>query len=103
MVIWWKHVTMRAYVDFIAEALGVEQAGHQPMIFSERVRSRMFGAMYLHRPIPGIHHEDDPPDFTLDITKYGTREGYARNVYGDPTADCSWDVIEEGETPAWDL
>lgn len=73
------------------------------MIFSERVRSRMFGAMYLHRPIPGIHREDDPPDFTLNIRKLGTREGYARNVYGDPTADCSWDVIEKGETPAWDL
>lgn len=82
-------------------ALAVEQAGNVPHIISKGEKSPMFGAMYLHEPLPGVNGHD--PDFEIDIIKSGSREGYAYNVYGDAQAPCSWDVISEGYTPAWDL
>jgi hypothetical protein len=37
------------------------------------------------------------------VSKTGTREGYAENVYGDPLAPVSWDRFDVGETPGWSL
>lgn len=82
-------------------ALAVELEGHKPYIISKGEKSPMFGAMYLHRAIPKITNEE--PDFHITIDKIGTRQGYARNVYGDPNAPVSWDVIADGEHPAWNL
>lgn len=83
-------------------ALAAEQSGLKPVIFSEGQKSEMFGAMYLHRAIPGL---SDPvtPDFDINIIKNGTSEGYAYNVYGSQTHSCSWDSIGESIAPAWDL
>lgn len=83
-------------------ALAVEQSGHTPVIFAEGIKSEMFGAMYLHRAIPGL---SDPivPDFEIDIIKSGSKEGYAYNVYGRKEASCSWDFIGEAPAYAWDL
>lgn len=83
-------------------ALAVEQAGHEPVIYARGEKSEMFGAMYLHRAIPGLGHSEIP-DFEIDIIKTGNREGYAYNVYGDREAPCSWDQFSAGSTPAWDL
>lgn len=79
----------------------VEEAGHTPFIYSLRIKSEMFGAMYLHRSIPGLTVPEDW--FTIDVIKTGTREGYAYNVYGDKDHDCSWDHIKSGTNDAWDL
>jgi len=75
--------------------------GHDVKILSRRVRSEMFGAMYLHEPIPGISPAE--PEMEIYVTKTGTREGYAENVYGDPSAEVSWDRFDTGPTPGWDL
>lgn len=84
-------------------ALAVEQAGGDPIIFSKGEKSPMFGAMYLHRPIPAVTNDIMMPDFEIDVIKSGTREGYAYNVYGSKRAPCSWDDIPQGLTSAWDL
>src|SRR4051812_13279456 len=83
-------------------ALAVKHAGQDPIIFAKGEKSAMFGAMYLHRAIPGIH-EQDHPDFDIDVMKVGSKEGYAYNVYGDRDAPCSWEQFESGYTPGWDL
>lgn len=84
-------------------ALACEQNGQEPVIFSKGDKSPMFGAMYLHEPIPGLTGDILEPDSTISVIKQGTREGYAENVYGDPNAPCSWDSIPGGDTPAWNL
>jgi hypothetical protein len=59
--------------------------------------------MYLHRPIPDITTKITSPEFVVDVIKVGRREGYAKLVYGNPEAPCSWDDIQAGDHPAWNL
>lgn len=68
-------------------------------IFSIKQKSPIFGAQFLHEPIPGMTAE--PAQIVFH--KVGTREGYATKVYGDPTAPCSWDEYEDGIRPGWSL
>lgn len=82
-------------------ALAAKQTGNEPIIFSKKIKSPMFGAMYLHEAIPGLTNPE--PDFELDVIKVGSQEGYAYNVYGDREAPCSWEHIPSGSTPAWNL
>lgn len=81
-------------------AHAAEQMGADVAIFSKKVRSEMFGAMYLHEPIPGIHPGEA---MEIQVVKFGTREGYASNVYGDPNAPVSWDKFDSGPTRGWSL
>jgi hypothetical protein len=82
-------------------AHAVVRAGHTPHIYSKKVKSKMFGAMYLHRSLPDITSEE--ADFIMSIMKAGTAGEYAEKVYGDPEAPVSWDKFEAGYSPAWDL
>ena len=82
-------------------AHAAERAGNEVTIYSEGNRSQIFGAQYLHRYIPDVTSED--PDMTIDIAKVGTKEGYAKLVYGDRNAPVSWEHFEPGTIPAWDL
>lgn len=82
-------------------ALATEQAGHEPVIYSYKIKSTMPGAQFLHKPIPGVTPER--PDATVLFTKVGTREGYARKVYGRPTAPCSWDQFPAGLYGVWSM
>ena len=75
--------------------------GHNVAIFSRKRLSPMFGAMYLHAPIPGI--SPNSPEMYIEVFKNGTREGYAEKVYNDPAAPVSWDKFVCGKTPGWDL
>lgn len=83
-------------------ALAVEHAGHTPTILTNNPTNdfRTYGAMYMHEPLPEIHGE---PDFNIKIIKKGSRDQYARLVYGDPNAEVSWDKFDNGFMPAWDL
>jgi hypothetical protein len=63
--------------------------------------SVMTGAMYLHSPIPQLTGRK--PDAEIVISKWGTKEGYARKVYGDESHPVSWDHFEEGIFPMWSL
>ncbi len=72
------------------------------VIYSRPIKSKLYGAMYLHRPIPGVTKTNDP-DFNIMIIKQGCREGYAENVYGNPEHPVSWDQFDAGVIPAWSL
>lgn len=71
-------------------------------IYSVKRKSVISGAQYVHNPIPGIHSEQ-APDGQIAYAKTGTREGYARKVYGNPDAPVSWDIFPEGLYAAWSM
>jgi hypothetical protein len=77
------------------------ESGREPIIYSPKVKSTIFGAMFLHRSIPGI--TPDEPELNIRIRKIGSKEGYARKVYGSPYHPVSWDKFESGGLPAWSL
>lgn len=82
-------------------ALATQQAGYDPHIFSIKQKSLMPGAIFLHERIPGLM--PTLPDTQIMFSKVGTKQGYARKVYGDENAPCSWDDFPEGLVPAWNL
>jgi len=53
-------------------------AGMKPVIISKRRKSEMFGAQYLHRPIPYVSQGGFEVEYRLE----GTPEEYAVKVYG---------------------
>lgn len=79
-----------------------EQLGMEIRIWSRKQRSFIAGAQYLHEPVLGIQRMSGP-DALLRVEKKGTREGYARKVYGDPLAPVSWDQYQHSKYPAWNL
>lgn len=78
-------------------------AGSDVSILSEKKKSDIGGAQYLHLPIPEVSDEDDPEGL-IKIEKWGTERGYALKVYGNPNARTSWGNYNDGEMRgAWDL
>lgn len=73
--------------------------GADVKIFAPGQKSIISGAQYLHDEIPGL----DVPPMELDYRKFGTQEGYASKVYGDPKAPCSWSEFGAGKTLAYPL
>lgn len=57
------------------------QMGAEVRVFSKKRKSQMYGAQYLHGPIPGI--TDKEPDGPVKVKLLGTPDGYRRRVYGD--------------------
>lgn len=82
-------------------AHAADRAGWTPHIFSQKQKSSMAGAMYVHNEIPGLTMSDDQD--IVHFTKIGTKEGYATKVYGSPKARCSWDKFPEGSLPCWSM
>lgn len=80
-------------------AHAVEQLGAEADIVSVKTKSVFQGAQYLHVPISGLTGD---PDGVIHTYKSGSKAGYAKKVYGDPRADCSWD-LQPDEREAWDL
>lgn len=74
---------------------------HNPIIYSKKVRSEFGGAQYLHEPIAGITEHD--PDMMIRFIKIGSKEGYARKVYGSSGVDVSWTKFDEAVVPAWSM
>lgn len=74
--------------------------GEEVHIFSKARKSEMFGAQYLHMPIPGATPTDAKH---IDYILYGDPDAYRRKVYGD---DYNGTVSPEeytGESEAWDI
>jgi hypothetical protein len=82
-------------------AYAAEVAGHIPTIYSHKVQSKIFGAQYLHEPIPGL--SPDEPELEIQVIKMGSARGYAKNVYNDLKMQVSWNKFKEGFTPGWSL
>lgn len=60
-------------------AAAAEDAGFGVVIASKKRKSEMFGAQYLHAPIPGV---DCGPPFEVEYLLRGTNSGYRDKVYG---------------------
>jgi hypothetical protein len=82
-------------------AHAVVRAGHEPVVFSRKQKSRIPGAVYLHEHIPGVSSKT--PDGEIIFWRVGTRDGYAQKVYGNPAAPVSWDKFDTGRYPAWSM
>lgn len=85
---------------FAAEA--AKQSGCDVIIYSKKNKSTMYGAQYLHRPIPGTEsylHEGVSIKYLLN----GTPESYRKKVYGDMwDGTVSPEDLEEDHL-AWDI
>lgn len=73
-------------------ALAAAALGRHVDIYSVKRPSQMFGAQYLHGPIPGVSGDPFPVEYQLD----GTAHGYAAKVYGPEMAA----MMEERVSPA---
>jgi hypothetical protein len=82
-------------------AHAVAIAGQEPIILSRKVKSEIGGAQYLHSAIPGVANEHD--GYEVMLRKTGTRDGYAKKVYDDPTAPTSWEKYPEGPQRVWNM
>lgn len=82
---------------FAAHAL-IEN-GWSVSIFSKRRKSEMFGAQYLHAPIPGLT-ESRPQTVRYQLA--GTPDGYREKVYGVNAVTVSVDNLEPYHQ-AWDI
>lgn len=84
-------------------AHAVARSGHEPVIFSRKVKSPINGAQFLHRPIQGATMDDEK--FIVTFIKIGTEQGYKQRIYGlDPDAVSSWGNYKDAEkVQAWPL
>lgn len=86
---------------FAAQA--ARSLGHAVDIFSVKKFSDMFGAQYLHEPIPGLSGEA----FDVMYSLWGTNLGYARKVYGPELGPEMVDSVSPskllGIRPAWNI
>jgi hypothetical protein len=69
-------------------------------VFAIKEPSAINGAQFLHEEIPQLDCGTSRP---IVIRKFGTAEGYAEKVYGDAGAPTSFDLLQEGEVPAWPM
>jgi hypothetical protein len=60
--------------------------GHQATVYSNKHKSPMLGAQYLHQIIPGIPHSRS---LKLSYILEGTIEDYRDKIYGDAEADIT--------------
>jgi hypothetical protein len=84
----------------IFAAHAAAQAGKAVVIYSRKRRSEMYGAQYLHSPIPGLTTK---PPVAVDYTLIGTAEEYAQKVYGDDRPSFVSPASLLGEHKAWDI
>lgn len=84
----------------LAAAHAAAEAGEDVYVLSKKRKSYMFGAQYLHAPIPGISSGNP---VIVKYTLRGTTEDYRRKVYGErydgtvspedlPTYHDAWDL-----------
>ena len=77
----------------------IQSGAKRITIISKKRRSELFGAQYLHMPIPGIDAESTEIEYRL----VGTEENYRQRVYGDnyfgPTSVDEFAGFQE----AWDI
>lgn len=82
-----------------------QSTGEMPTIMSKPPvrKSEMYGAQYLHKPIPALKNGAGSMPVTIDYTLWGDVEAYRTKVYGDTPVDS---VSPEDYTEphdAWDI
>lgn len=69
-------------------------------IFSKKRKSHLYGAQYLHQPLPGI---GPVATAVVDYQLQGEVEGYRQKVYGDAYVPQVSVEHLTGKAPAWDI
>lgn len=77
------------------------QADMEFWIFSVKKKSRIGGAQYLYREIPGLTEKS--PGGSIRTIHRGEPENYAERVYGDPKANTSWYDYPAGTRDIWNM
>lgn len=80
-------------------AHGLVEMGWDVTILSNKRRSEMFGAQYLHEPVHGLAEVGTVLKYEL----LGTPEGYRRKVYGDAPVDSVSPELYKGYQQVWDI
>ena len=81
-----------------AHAFAIDE--HDVLIFSKKRKSEMYGAQYLHAPIPGM---TPGASFKVNYRLDGTWQDYRAKVYGsDSRVQVSPQALE-GTHDAWDI
>lgn len=75
--------------------------GRAPAIISKKHKSEIYGAQYLHRAIPELC--SPAADSTIQTIRVGSAAGYAQRVYGDVKRVTSWERVQSGPQPIWNL
>jgi hypothetical protein len=76
--------------------------GEDVVIFSNKGKSHLNGAQYLHAAIPGTPSEDEEP-VTVSYQLFGSGDDYRTKVYGkDWDGTVSPEDLSENH-PAWDI
>jgi hypothetical protein len=84
----------------IFAAHAAKTAGVKFSIYSRKRRSEMFGAQYLHEPIPGLS-QTAPREIGYSLM--GTAEQYAAKVYGDERPPFVSPDSLVGRHKGWDI
>lgn len=72
-------------------------------VLSRAERSPIYGAQYLHQPIPGVFAAHDVEPEIIRYQMAGTPEGYLRKVYGDNWDGTISDDLRDQAHVAWDI
>ena len=83
---------------FAAQA--VYDTGNIVEIYARGERSALYGAQYLHEPVPGL---DCGERQVVDYILKGTPEGYRRKVYGDGATFAVSPEVLSPRHAAWDI
>lgn len=75
------------------------ESGWDVVVMSKKRRSHMFGAQYLHMPIPGLPERP----FEVDYQLRGTADEYARKVYDGHAVPFTSPERLLGLRRAWDI
>lgn len=82
-------------------AHGLVEAGYTVWILSKKRKSHLYGAQYLHAPVPGLTPVDaDPIEITYRLE--GDVEGYRQKVYGAMPVKVSPEALDM-KHQGWDL
>lgn len=74
--------------------------GHDVLIVSRKRRSEMYGAQYLHSPIPGM---TPTPPVTVNYRLDGTVDQYRKKVYGNESRIEVSPESLTGKHDGWDI
>lgn len=86
----------------IESALRVGDMTGEITIFSRKAKSPMYGAQYLHRPIPGIEIPE-PNGRSIEYRMIGETSDYRRKVYGQGWLGAVSPEDLEGLHTGWDI
>ena len=80
---------------------GLLEAGWGVSIFSKKRKSHLYGAQYLHAPIPDLTPERETPH-AIRYQLVGDADGYREKVYGAMPVKVSPEALNM-KHPGWDL